>query len=494
MAQKTGEISSNTVQPRPFSRGYRIVVPAIFLLIGTAHWIAFLNLGKISFLVQDWPKELQYYTVLRHAVSEHVIPYSVSEQIQATDRFLAVPETVLSPQIVFLRVMDPGDFVVFNTVLLYVAGLIGCLLIRSKYKLSLLPFTLLFLVFSFNGHITAHLAVGHSMWLGYFLLPFFCLFAIDLVDGSGSANTPLKLALVLFAMVLQGSFHIFVWCLMFLVILGLFDRRSMPSMLSASAWSLLLSSFRIVPAMLTFSGLKQHMFVNGYPTLSILWNALVTVRDLTHQEIPGLFGRLAWWEYDTFIGLIGVVVIAYFGIYLRFSKASHLEPLKYRALDAPIGIMFVLSLSYFYGFLAVLPIPFASTERVASRFLIIPLMMLLILSCIRMEAVLRQIGKTQWVTCVGLLASVQLGFEFLGHSFLWSLYKVEALSPTSVADTVLRVVAPHDRIYVLSVQCSALITAMCILALAVTYWRNRDGESARPALPQRTLTCRAAKS
>ena len=35
-----------------------------------------------------------------------------------------------------------------------------------------------------NGHIVAHLAIGHSMWTGYFLLPFVFVYLMDILDGA----------------------------------------------------------------------------------------------------------------------------------------------------------------------------------------------------------------------------------------------------------------------------------------------------------------------
>ena len=474
MSKNASQITTSS-RPRAtaLSTLWSAIPLAVLLAVGVIHWVAFLSLGNISFSVQDWPKELQYYSVLKQSLAERIIPYFVSGQVQGTDRFLALPETNLSPQVAMLRFMDAGTFVVANAVLLYVLGFIGCLLIRKRYSLSFLPFVALFLIFSFNGHITAHLAVGHSMWNGYFLLPFFCLFVLDLVDAKSAANTPLKIALVLFAIVLQGSFHIFLWCLMFLILLGAFRRDLLRPVLSATIWSFLLSSVRLIPAAVTFTGLKQHIFISGYPTLATLLNALVTIRDVTFTEIRLVFGELRWWEYDAFIGVIGLAFIAYFGLYLRFSKDEDLQSARYTALDAPIAAMTVLSLSYFYAPIAMLPIPFANAERVSSRFLVIPLLMLAVLACVRMEAVLRRIGPIAWVRVLGYVAALQLGFEFVSHSFTWSLYRIESQSPPATPMPPLHVIAPHDPGFVLIVKCSAVITLLCLTALVCAYSLNR---------------------
>jgi len=65
--------------------------------------------------------------------------------------------------------------------------IVGLLLIRHRYRLGLAPFTLLFLLFNFNGFITSHLAVGHSMWFGYFLLSFAALFILEMLEEQSFA-------------------------------------------------------------------------------------------------------------------------------------------------------------------------------------------------------------------------------------------------------------------------------------------------------------------
>jgi hypothetical protein len=139
----------------------------------------------------------------------------------------------------------------------------------------------------------------------------------------------------------------------------------------------------------------------------------------------------------------------------------------------PIAAMVVLSLSYFYAPIAMLPIPFANAERVSSRFLIIPILMLTVLACIRMETVLSRVWRIAWVRLLGYVATLQLGFEFVSHSFVWSLYKIESQSPPATPMTALRVVPPHDQGFVLAVQCSALLTLVCLLALPCAYYFNR---------------------
>src|SRR5262249_847935 len=147
-----------------------------------------------------------------------------------------------------------GLFVLFHNLLLYSLGFLGGLWLKQRYRLSLVPFAAFFVLFNFNGYITAHLAVGHSMWSGYFLLPFFCLFILEWVEEETSLVPPLKLALVLFAILLQGSLHLMTWCGLLVVLIVLWNGRLWKGGLVALGFGALLSAYRLIPTGFAFWG------------------------------------------------------------------------------------------------------------------------------------------------------------------------------------------------------------------------------------------------
>ena len=179
--------------------GPRALVLLLLLLLGALHWALFLDSSQPGFgpsAVQDWPKEFRYYAVLRQAVTESRVPYFLSAPIVFSRKFLAIPEVTWSPQVALLGFLPIPLFIVVNTLLAYAAGVCGLLLLERRYRLGLLPFALLFALFSFNGHVTAHLAIGHSMWLGYFLLPFFVLGVLAVLERPETPLLAEKLSLV----------------------------------------------------------------------------------------------------------------------------------------------------------------------------------------------------------------------------------------------------------------------------------------------------------
>ena len=233
---------------------------------GLLHWLLFFHYGKMSFQAHDWQKEYTYYAIIQEAVKTGTLPYHVAIAFQGTNRFLALPETNLSPQILLLPLMSVGRFVLVNVLLLYSAGFVGCLLIMRRYRLSILGFVPFFLLFNLNGHLTAQIGVGHSMWGAYFLLPFYVLLMLEIADGKSTLTTPIKMAFVLFLIVLQGGLHIYVWTLTFLILYLLFNRTSLRPVGLSIVFSGLLSAFRILPAAFSLADRKEK-FIWSYPTL-----------------------------------------------------------------------------------------------------------------------------------------------------------------------------------------------------------------------------------
>jgi hypothetical protein len=453
-------------------RGRAAVVLIVLLFAaGACHWILFLHYGDLSFKAHDWGKEFIYYSLIKQSLGSGQIPYHISLAFHGTPRFLALPETNLSPQVLLLAFMGVGRFVMINTLILYSAGFLGCLLLMRRYRLSIVPFAMFFLVFNFNGHITAHLGVGHSMWAGYFLLPLFFLFLLELIEERPKRTSPFKLAFILFAILLQGGFHIFVWCITFLILVLIFNWRLLKPVLLSIGSTVLLSAFRLVPAMFALLG-KKERFIWSYPTLRDLFDALITIRQQTPERLRP-WGTTGWWEYDVYIGIIAVAIIVYLGIYLRFSKREDLQDVKFGALDMPVFVMGLFSLSYFHAFFTRIPLPLIRSERVATRFIIIPVLLLMLFAAIRLERLLRNVArKTKFVIlAAGTLVVMALGF--VDHSFLWSVARLERINAGRVVDlTIPQVVSQQDALYKGLLWTGVGVTAATAVGLAILIRRR----------------------
>jgi len=447
----------------------------VFLLSGCAVFTFFLNSGRIPFEIQDWPKEWQYYTILKQAVTEGIIPFHFSPTTITPDRFLALPETVLSPQIFLLMFLDQGGFVLFNTLFLYSIGFLGCVLIGIRYRLSPIIFGIMVLLFGFNGHIMTHLSIGHSMWLGYYFLPFFFILLFRLLENDQGRNWPIWMALVLFGIILQGSIHIFVWCGFFLILLWLFSKQHRSEIFYALVVGFFLSAFRLFPAGLQY-GTSSHAFFPGYLSLTDAIRGLIA--DVSPYE--AIIGRPSgWWELDMFIGLSGLAFILVFTVYPFVSKTQGVGVLrKYTLLFIPAGVFAILSFGYLYLPIQSLPIPLFSLERVPSRFMIMPIVMLIFMACISSQDWLmrRQWSLKERIVSVAFL--IILGHDLLQHARMWRLENLARALPVPEWMLVedIRIANYSDPIYTIVLGISIAITVGAIVVVLITLltkWRGR---------------------
>jgi hypothetical protein len=460
--------------------------------VGVLHWWLFFGGGHLSLRAYDWPKERMYLQLLQASFREGRLPYHVQVPVRyaqefkqlinypgpdpdelpkngppVTCRFLALPETVLSPQVLLLPCLTVGGFILFHNLFLYSMGFLGCLWIRRRYRLSLVPFAALFVLFNFNGYITAHLGVGHSMWGGYFLLPWFGLFILEWLEEASGLLSSGKLAFVHFAMLLQGSFHLVTWCWILVGLIGLCNPRLWKGSVIALGGSALLAAFRLVPAAVAFSNFRKLPFSIGYPTLTDLLDGLTVMRGPRQPWPTGVEWQVYWWEYDVFIGILGLAMLAYFGVYRRFAKEPTHPPCQYAALDLPLLFVFLMSINYFYFPIFKLPIPLLNGERVTSRFIVIPVFMLAVLAAIRMQRMLEVMSPSGRRTLLFAAAIVTTFFSLMTHSSLWAVPVLERKEGTTwhLLETAVRIDQP-DPWYQVSVHLSAGLSLLCLFGWA----------------------------
>lgn len=424
--------------------------------------------------VADWPKEVRYYSVLKEAVTIGAIPYYVSRPLQDTRKFLAIPEIVVSPQVVLLRLLDIDTFLLVHVVLLQTIGTAGCLWLRRRHGLSLASTLLVWLLLSFNGHVVAHLAIGHSMWGGCFFLPWFFACVLDFGERPVDRRWPLAVGLVLAAMLLQGSYHVFAWCVLLLLLLLLSQSPRAPIVV-ALAWSAALGLVRLVPAAVILLGRRDQSFQTGYASLGDVLAGLVLIRDVTFpRRGSGSMGGLQWWEFDLHIGVAAAAWLLIFGSVALAGRRP------WWRLGAPILAMTLLSLGSLYAPFHWLGVPLLGAERVSSRLLMIPVGLLVVLAALQTDRWC--VGGRRRVLVVWLVAAATAASLF-AHSRAWTWARIEELSPPPARERDLEIhivppetEGPKDALYVASVRGSAALSAGALLLLG---WRWRRAALSR---------------
>jgi hypothetical protein len=276
-------------------------------------------------------------------------------------------------------------------------------------------FLMFFLLFFFNGFTTAHFAVGHSIWVGYFLMPFFLYLALDLVErGNAGWGWTLGMTLLLLAILLQGFFHLYLWCLMYLGLLALFNLRLIVPVARTGFFAVLLGLPRLLPPSLALSQITQD-YLGGFATVTELVFNLFMMRDPDRAvQLPSKILPLNWWEQDFFVGFIGFIVLVIFGIALPILRRNEVLSKSPERIRPHVQILLAslvfaaLSVGQVYAWIMrFIPVPPFTGERVTSRLFILPLVFVLALAAIYLQ---RELERRRVSTGLQVMA---LGFVFL---------------------------------------------------------------------------------
>ncbi len=461
-------------------RKIRLGLLAALYLLGVAYWIGFFDAGRVSLVVADWAKENAYLNTLRSAMLGGVLPWQWSSAALGlnTQRFMANPEIVLTPDIFLLRGMSNTVFAIAHVAILYSAGFVGLTRLARRIDANVFSFAFLWLIFNFNGYITSHLAIGHFQWTGYFLLPVFLHLVLGITNRPTSGMSrvdpgpALRVGLVIGAMILNGSLHFAVWCCAFLALIAL--RR--PSLLFTVGTALItavgLGLGRLVPAAVYVP--SPGAFISGYPSLGVLTAALTTVRVPDYSYvIGGGWGSLWWWEYDLYIGLVAVAALAIAsGIALWRRRRLHFTPVAFAG-----AVLLVFSMGDSFAYVRRLIPLIGNTERVSSRMIVIPFLLVLILATEGLTRAFELWPRASRI--VSIVVFPAICWQLAAHARFWNVANAERfLGPDP--SPALWLVPNLDTRYVGVVLASWAASLITLTVSAALLIRLRG--SARPQL------------
>ncbi|MHB8335800.1 MAG: hypothetical protein ACYDEE_00085 [Ignavibacteriaceae bacterium] len=337
-------------------------------------------------------------------------------------------------------------------------------MILRKYKLSLLPFLFLFFLYNFNGYIISHLSVGHSMWSGYFLLSIFFYLVFEIIEKAEDSSTPIKLSIILFIILTVGAVHIYILCLMFLFLIAIFNRKYIKPFIYSSVLSLVLGLYRLAPAFFAFKNDKPS-FIAGFNTPVNFIAALIAIKPITTFRVVNSF-TIGWWEFDIYISIIGLIYLITFGIYKPIRNYKDFNQ-PFKNLVIPLFIIFILSIDNIYGFVSSFLFPILQFERVSTRFIIIPLVFLFILSSIQMQNELKASKNKRILVLFLYISLIVLGILLIDHSMVWHLKPLENyLINYNPYLSKVRIINIHDIVYKYYVQISFMISFIAIIIVS----------------------------
>lgn len=425
----------------PAGRLGRLVSLLVFAglaLYGVRLWGVFFSWGNISFDFLDWAEVAgPRYALLKDAATKGLLPLhagNITALRGVTDRYFSIADTPFSPQYLLLAKMEMGRYIFLDTMLFYGLGCIGLALIAWKYRLSPFAFTLLFLLFNFNGYLTSHFAVGHANWTATFLLPYFILLALHLVEKQSAGwRWVLGLSLLELVVLLQGGFHQFLWCLIFLTVLALFNWRLVRPVVLGGVFTILLSLGRLLPPALALAGV-QNEYLGGFPSVTDLIDGLIVLRD-PGRAIHALTDTfpLNAWETDFYIGLLGLALLLVFGVLVPLARDRSKSAVHVQML-IPSLVLAVFSIGEMYAKVtAVLHVPPLTGERVTSRMLILPLVAVLVLAVIFLQRTLNERtldrrGLPAWGQILALMVGYLMFHDLNQHLQAWRIRYLDAMT------------------------------------------------------------------
>jgi hypothetical protein len=447
-------------------------------LTGLFVWGNFFNWGRVPLNYEDWAIiSAPRFDFLKDAVTRGLLPLHISNPDPLdgiTTRYMAVPDAFLSPQAVLLRFMDVGHFVLVDMFLMYSLGFLGLLWFRRKFSLSPAAFTILFLLFNFNGHILSHLSVGHETWGGYFLYPLFAIVIFQLIDGERSWNWAARGAFLLFFIFLQGSFHQFVWMLLLIGLLAITKKMYFWPGIKLGAFSILLSMVRILPPSILLNTFN-NAYLGGYPSLIEIWKSMVTISVPGRTiSFPFMVRPLGTWEFDLYVGLIGALFLVYFGIF-RWLRSGE-EGCKYHKLLLPILILTFLSIGKVFSYVRLLSIPLLAGERVSSRIISLPFFFLLLFGAIQFQRWVDKNHKfrsSQYLAVLGVL--LVEAYELWNYVKIWRVLNVSSGFPLQLYKFNFYVVNNNygDLPYLRQIEIGAVVSAISMLVLLGLVWLEK---------------------
>jgi len=440
------------------------------LFLGGAYlWVVFLHFGINLITYGDWAHITgPRLALVRDAMLQGTLPFHAADPKWLKDipRYFSVPDVFASPQAILLRFMTVEQFTIVNTLLLYGLGFWGLLRIRSRYHLSLLPFSLLFSLYNFNGNILAHFSAGHANWWSNFLFIWLILWILDAVQNGGGWQWVLKISILLLVIFLQGGYHQFVWSLFFIGIIGLSYPRLFLLMLKTAVASVALSLVRLLPILLVAGQFHTKIF-GGYPTLLSIWTTLVVPAE------PGQFiqamrlnnlGPLGSWELSLYVGLLGALFLLGFGVFYLLKDKQQPDLVR---LLLPCAGMLLLSLGWIFSHLSTyLPLPILTGEEVSARFIVLPFLTVLALAAIECQRWLdgRPALVLQWLFAAGLaLEANDLALNF--HN--WQIRLAAKQFPARYFDPNAWHIANdyQDYAYFVALGTGLLLSLLCLAVL-----------------------------
>jgi len=358
---------------------------------GVCYWYYFCIYGPPSQVYLDWYLQNVFLNIFKEGIHDNKIPWFYSPSIYHGNHFfLANPEITITPDIFLLKYIENNFFIFIHIVIFFTIGFFGIKKIGKE--LSLFSFFFFYLLFFFNGFIMIRLESGWFQYIGIFILPYILLtiskmgnqelnFRKDLKNifnfrffkNKMFFKLPIKLGLLLSLLMFNGSYHLVIWIILFFTIVLISNKNFFWEYIFSISIFVLISMFRIFPGILIFR--SPSGFLTGYPDVMVLFDSLI----FKNPDIDVLIDGVKWGplEFQAYIGPI-IFLLFLFALF-NFNILKKHYMFRKEFLFASL-IILLFSYGSNYEIIHQLPLLFTKAERISTRFIIIPLYFLILIS------------------------------------------------------------------------------------------------------------------
>ncbi len=462
--------------------------------LGLLLWGYFLGWRLMPLDYHDWGViTLLRLDAIRDALYYGQIPFHLKDvsALHGVDRFFSLPDIITTPQMILLRFISLQSFIFMDILFHYSLGFAGLLWFRRKYNLSLIAFSLMTGLFSLNGHILLHYAVGHFTWGGYFLFPALFALLFRFVEETPTWHWVAKVAFLMFYMVLAGSEHHFLWFLLFIGVLTLVEYKKFWWGFAAMLTSGLLSAIRLLPPAVSTSsfyqmGMRGALFSYANPLkpleMMLFYTAPGTNADF---ELPSIY-----WEYTLYIGIAGTIFVLFFGFCLSLWFAIKANPpgKLFQKFLLPALFVFSLAIGNTYELLRATEITIFYGERAVMRMISVPFVLLIIFSAINFQEWLKTSPRKFYLPLC--LVSGVIFYQLIEHIQVWQVKNArEAFGKVSFGQSLLNLsillegnsIQNHpDPVYFGTLGIGLTLTLLTSAFLIWQVYRNRPLPPAQP--------------
>jgi hypothetical protein len=218
---------------------------------------------------------------------------------------------------------------------------------------------------------------------------------------------------------------------------------------------------------------EVYKFMGGYRSIAEIFQSM-TIPSIPGSYVnPPLVNALTGsWEYDLYIGSIGLGFLLFFGI---FRWLAHREgQQRYFALAIPILVLVVVSLSSVFQWVQASPIPIFKGERVSTRIIIIPFLFLVLLAVIQLQRWLNHTRRTVFSQVAQMGVFAVGGFQLWQHFQPWQV--VNAAASFRFPPFVVSAwhVANHlDPAYDQTLSISLTASALALWVILLLVWNEK---------------------